>query len=400
MTLLPVEEARRRIVAGVAPTAAEDVALAEAAGRTLAADVVATRSQPPFAASAMDGYAVRAADATERATLRVTGESSAGQRHAGTVGHGEAVRIFTGAPVPAGADAILIQENADASGTTIAVREPPVAGRFIRPEGLDFAARARLLLAGRRIGARELALAAAANAAVLSVHRRPIVAVLSIGDELVAPGGTPGPDQIIGSSAPGVAAIVSAAGARPLDLGIVADRVDAVIDAARRAEAAGADVLVTLGGASVGDHDVVRPALAAAGMELDFWRIAMRPGRPMLFGSLRRMRVLGLPGNPVSTLVCALLFLRPLVGALLGQAQAEDTEPAIAGVPLSANDGREDYVRAKLRPQAGGLPIATPLPRQDSSMLSTLAEADCLLIRPVNAPAEAEGAPCRILKLP
>lgn len=400
MTLLPVEEARRRIVAGVGATAAEDVALAEAAGRTLAADVVATRSQPPFAASAMDGYAVRAADAAAGATLRVTGESSAGRRHAGTVGHGEAVRIFTGAPVPGGADAILIQENADASGANILVREPPAPGRFIRPEGLDFPAGARLLHAGRRIGARELALAAAANAAFLSVRRRPRVAVLSIGDELVPPGGTPGPDQIIGSSAPGVAAIVTAAGGSPLDLGIVPDRADAVIDAARRAEAAGADVLVTLGGASVGDHDVVRPALAAAGMDLDFWRIAMRPGRPMLFGSLRRMKVLGLPGNPVSTLVCALLFLRPLIGALLGEAPVDATEVAVAGAPLTANDGREDYLRATLRPQDGGLPVATPLPRQDSSMLSTLAEADCLLIRPVNAPAEAAGSPCRILRLP
>lgn len=400
MTLLPVEEARRRILAGVEPTPPEHVALAEAAGRTLASPVIATRSQPPFPASAMDGYAVRAADATAGTALQVSGESSAGRRFTGTVGSGEAVRIFTGAPVPVGADAILIQENAEVAGPAIVVRESPVAGRFVRPEGLDFAAGAQLLAAGRRLGAREVSLAAAANAAILPVRRRPLVAVLSIGDELVAPGGSPGPDQIIGSSAPGVGAIIAAGGAVAMDLGIAPDRPGAVIAAAQRAEAAGADVLVTLGGASVGDYDVVRPALAAAGMSLDFWRIAMRPGRPMLFGALGRMRVLGLPGNPVSTLVCALLFLRPLIGALLGEAPADQTEAAVTGAALPANDGREDYLRATLRPQVGGLPVATPLPRQDSSMLSALADADCLLIRRIDAPAEIAGAPCRIIRLP
>ncbi|MCW5715271.1 MAG: molybdopterin molybdotransferase MoeA [Bauldia sp.] len=400
MTLLAVEDARGRILAGVDPTPAEEIALAAAAGRTLATAVVATRAQPPFAASAMDGYAVRAADAPAGATLRLTGESTAGRRHKGTVGAGEAVRIYTGAPVPDGADAILIQENADAAGPAIIVREAPAPGRFIRPEGLDFAAGARLLPAGRRLGAREMALAAAANAAVLSVRRRPLVAVLSIGDELVPPGGAPGPDQIIGSSAAGIAAIIAAAGATAIDLGIALDRPADVIAAAKRAEAAHADVLVTLGGASVGDYDVVRPALAAAGMTLDFWRIAMRPGRPMLFGALGQMRVLGLPGNPVSALVCALLFLRPLIAALLGEPQADETESAVTGAPLAANDGREDYLRATLRRREDGLPVATPLPRQDSSMLSALADADCLLIRPVNAHAEPVGAPCRILRLP
>ncbi len=400
MTLLEVDDARRRILAGVDPTPPEDVALAEAAGRTLASAVVATRSQPPFAASAMDGYAVRTADARAGARLRLAGESTAGRRYGGIVGSREAVRIFTGAPVPAGSDAILIQENADAEGSMIVVREPPAAGRFIRPEGLDFPAGAILLDPGRRLGARELALAAAANAVILSVRRRPLVAVLSIGDELVPPGGAPGPDQIIGSSASGVVAIVAAAGATAIDLGVAPDRPEAVIAAAQRADAAGADVLVTLGGVSVGDYDVVRPALAAAGMALDYWRIAMRPGRPMLSGALGRMRVLGLPGNPVSTLVCALLFLQPLIAALLGEAQVDATEAAVTGAPLAPNDGRQDYLRATLRPQAGGLPVATPLPRQDSSMLRSLADADCLLIRSIDAPAEVAGAPCRILRLP
>lgn len=399
MALLPVDEALRRIIEGVEPTEREAVPLAAARGRTLAEPVIATRPQPPFAASAMDGYAVRAADAVAGAELRLIGESTAGRRFAGIVDPGRAVRIFTGAPIPEDTDAILIQENAVLHDGTVLVREPVTSGRFIRPAGLDFSAGDRLLEPGRVLGPRELALAAAANTPTLNVRRRPKVAVLSIGDELVEAGAVPGADEIVGSSAVGVAAIAAAVGAEAVDLGIVRDSADAVATACLRAAHYRVDVLITLGGASVGDYDVARPALAAAGMEPDFWRIAMRPGRPMLFGRLGAVRVLGLPGNPVSSLVCSLLFLRPLIGALLGQPRRDETEPAILGVSVPANDTREDYVRARLEPSMSGWPAVMPLPRQDSSMLRTLADADCLLIRPADAPAAQAGDPCRILRL-
>jgi molybdopterin molybdotransferase len=399
MSLLAVEEALRRVLAGVAPTAAESVPIALAAGRTLAEPVMARLTQPPFAASAMDGYALRAADAVAGAELRVIGESAAGRSFAGKVGPGESVRIFTGAPIPDGADAVLVQEKATAAGDRVRIQEAPRTGKHIRPAGLDFAGGAGLLSAGRRLGARELALAAAAGLAWLPVRTVPRVAFLSVGDELVAPGQSPGADQIVASSALGLAELVSAAGARAIDLGIAPDRAEIVAGIAAEAARKGSDVLVTMGGASVGSHDVMRPALDRAGMTLDFWRIAMRPGRPLIHGRLGAMSVLGLPGNPVSGYVCALLFLRPLIGALLGQPYADPREPARLGVDLPANDDREDYLRAKLATAGGDLPLATPLPRQDSSMLSALAEADCLLVRPPEAPAAPAGSPCQIIRL-
>lgn len=399
MSVLPVEIARERILDGVAPLAEEPVSIADAAGRVLAEPLHAIRDQPPFDACAMDGYAVRMADTVGGATLRLVGASVAGKRYAGSLGAGETVRIFTGAPVPEGADGILIQENATAVGDRIGIVERPAPGRFIRPRGLDFMAGSVLLPPGRRLGSRELALAAAANASTLMVRRRPLVAFLSIGDELVLAGRQPGPDQIVASSAAGLVPMVRDAGADAVDLGLIGDCIEDLVAATGRAEALGVDVLVTLGGASVGDHDLVRPALASVGMELEFWRIAMRPGRPMLFGRLPPMRVLGLPGNPVSSLVCSLLFLVPLVEALLGMPFRDRTEPAILAVDVEANDGREDYVRSLSQPQDGGLPGITPLSRQDSSMLRALADADCLLIRPIDAPAAGAGTPCRILRL-
>jgi molybdopterin molybdotransferase len=402
--LLPVADAIARIVEGVAPLPAEEVAVAAAAGRVLAAPLAARRSQPPFPASAMDGYAVRATDAG-RAPARLTliGTAAAGKGFAGRVGPGQAVRIFTGAPVPDGADAILIQENATADGTAVVANEPVVRGRHIRPIGNDFAEGAALLPAGRTVGMREAALAGAMGYGTLPVRRRPKVAIISTGDELVPPGAVPGPDQIVATNALAVALHVRSLGGEALDLGIVGDDLGAIAAAADAAAAAGADVVVTIGGASVGDHDLVQKALGARGMELAFWRIAMRPGKPLMFGRLPPRlgggRFIGLPGNPASAIVTTLVFLTPLVDALLGRPPRDMTEPAVLGADVAANDGRQDYLRARLSGD-DGLPVATVVGSQDSAMLTVLAAADCLLIRPPNAPAAAKGSPCRIIRLP
>lgn len=407
MTLLPVAEAVARIVAGVAPLASETVPLAEAAGRILSANLAARRAQPPFPASAMDGYAIRAADATVGATLRVVGTSAAGRSFAGTVSRGEAVRIFTGAPVPDGADTILIQEDADTlPGGAIRVREAAVPGRHVRRAGLDFEDGAVLLSAGVRLGFRELSLAAAMGYDAVPVRRRPRIALIATGDELVPPGTLPGPDQIVASNAIGLAALVASHGGEPHDLGIVRDEAGAIADVVRRAVGLPADVVVTLGGASVGEHDLARMALEAAGMRLDFWKVAIRPGKPLMFGSIpgddgrAAVRVLGLPGNPVSALVGGLVFLAPLISAMLGAPHRDLTEPAVLAVDVPANDSREDYVRASLAAAPDGLPRVAPLSPQDSSMLSTLAAAGCLLIRPPHAPPGRAGDLCRILRLP
>jgi molybdopterin molybdotransferase len=399
--LIPVDEAIARIVAHVAPLPAESVTLADAAGRTLAEPLKARRMQPPFDASAMDGYALRAEDTTKAPVeLRVIGMSAAGHRYDGKVGAGETVRIFTGAPVPAGADAILIQENARANADgSITVTEAVARGRYVRPAGLDFREGAALLEAGRPLGFRELALAAAMGHAALPVWRRPRVALIATGDELVPPGALPAPDQIVASSSPGLMSFIAGRGAEPVDLGIVRDDQAAIAATIGRALALPADIVVTLGGASVGEHDLVQAALKDRGMALDFWRIAMRPGKPLMFGRIGETRVLGLPGNPVSSLVCAILFLAPLIGALLGQPRGDPTETAILGTDMGANDARQDYVRARLTTRRGELPAAVPLPVQDSSMLSVLATADCLIVRPPNAAAAKAGEACRIIRL-
>ncbi len=404
-SLVPVDEAIARILKGAAPLPPEDVTIYQAAGRTLAEDLAALRTQPPFAASAMDGYALRSADThSTPAILRVIGVSAAGAGFAGEVRTGETVRIFTGAPIPSGADAVLLQENVERTDAeTITIRETVPAGKAIRPAGLDFSEGERLLSAGTKLAMRELSLAAAMGYGALPVRRKPVVAILSTGDELVAPGDMPGPSQIIASSAVGIAAYLTAQGADARDLGIVADTPEALDAAITNAISIGADVLITLGGASVGEHDLVGPALRRRGMALDFWRIAMRPGKPLMFGRLpadsRMIAVLGLPGNPVSSMVCTLLFAGPLIRALLGQPQADATQAATLGADVSANDERRDYVRAHLDDSVQP-PRATPLAVQDSSMLSTLAKAQCLLLREVSAPAAKAGEPCRILRLP
>ncbi|MFC6487741.1 gephyrin-like molybdotransferase Glp [Nitratireductor sp. GCM10026969] len=400
MALLPVDEALERILEGVEPLAAEKVPLNSAAGRILAAPVEARCTQPPFDASAMDGYAVRATDvATVPAQLTVIGESAAGRRFSGTVGHGEAVRIFTGAPVPPGADTILIQENARlvAEGRIEAV-ETVAEGCHIRRAGLDFFDGATVLDVGRSLDPPALSLAAAAGHPELAVVGRPLVAIIATGDELVPPGTTPGPDQIVASNSFGIAALAGQDGADILNLGIVPDDRAMIADALSRALSADADLIVTLGGVSVGAHDLVREVLTAQGLELAFWRIAMRPGKPLIFGRLQGSRVLGLPGNPVSSLVCAHLFLRPLIAALSGRSFAPDLRAAELAAPMKANDERRDYVRARAENGPRGL-VATPFTVQDSSMLTTLADANALILREPGACASEAGEPCQVLML-
>lgn len=401
MSLITVDEALNRLLEGVLPLDAETVPLAEGNGRVLAEPLVARRTQPPFPASAMDGYAVRAADiAHAPADLKVIGEAPAGHGFDGTIGKGEAVRIFTGAPVPHGADTILIQENARREGDIVTALQSEPAGRHVRPAGLDFRQGDELIPAGRLLGYREVALAAAMNYASLAVIRRPRVAILATGDELVLPGQEPGPDQIIASNGFGVAALVRDCGGEPIDLGIARDTLASLSEKIAAAREARADILVTLGGASVGDHDLVQDALGGEGMSLAFWRIAMRPGKPLMAGNIGDMKVLGLPGNPVSSLVCSLLFLKPLLAAMLGlPAARRDTEMARLGSPVGQNDRREDYLRARLsRDEAGNL-IATPFDRQDSSMLATFAGATVLIVRPPHAPALEAGAIVPVLRL-
>ncbi|WP_159731013.1 gephyrin-like molybdotransferase Glp [Methylosinus sp. Ce-a6] len=404
--LLSVDEALARVLAGVTRLSGEeDVPLSKALSRTLATDLVSRRTQPPVAVSAMDGYALRAADlAASGARLKVVGESAAGHGYGAALGAGEAARIFTGAPVPAGADTILLQEDAtiDAAGVGSASPSPPPPGRHIRERGLDFREGDAALFAGTRLGPSELALAAAINHPLLPVARRPRVALIASGDELVPPGAEPGPAQIIACNGYAVAAIAETAGAQVIDLGIFRDDIAELERGLEEARAAKADIVVTLGGASVGDHDLLRPALARQGMALDFWRIAMRPGKPLIHGTLGETRILGLPGNPVAAFVCALVFLAPLIRALQGdpRAGADESEAAIAGAPLKANKGRRDYMRATLTRDAEGRLVATPQALQDSSLLTELARSQALLIRDAGAPTVDTGGACRILRLP
>jgi molybdopterin molybdotransferase len=397
---MPVEEALARVLASVSsPLDEECVELAHAFGRTLARDVVSRRVQPPFASSAMDGYALRAADARTR--LTVVGEAAAGRPFAGRLKPGEAARIFTGAPLPEGADSVAMQEIAQRDGDAVTIGAQAAPGDHVRRRGCDFVEGETLLSAGRRLTARDVALAAAADHPTLAVRRRPRVAILSSGDELVAPGEAYGRAQIVASNAFAVAGVVAAAGGEPLDLGFAPD--DPAALAGRLAEARGAkaDVLTTIGGASVGDHDLVRNALADAGMALDFWRIAMRPGKPLIHGRLGAMSVLGLPGNPTSATVCAVLFLRPLVRALLGDphAGADPSETARLAAPLPGNGERRDYLRATLADGADGETLATPIAAQDSSLVKALARADALLIREPGATPAAAGDVCRVVRL-
>lgn len=399
--MISVDEAQRRVLADVLPRRRESVPIVEAAHRVLAEPVVATRPQPPFAASAMDGYAVRAADLSGVVTrLSVIGESAAGHGYQGQLGRDEAVRIFTGAPLPTGADAILIQENATRDGDTLETSSDLTPGTYVRPAGLDFDAGDQLLDAGRRLDSRALSVAAAAGYATLSVISKPQVAILATGDELVAPGEEPGPDQIYASNQIGIACEVEAAGGAAISLGIAKDDRQEIADQISKAVHEGADIVVTLGGASVGEHDFVGRSLDDVGMQLDFWKIAMRPGKPLMFGRVGNTHILGLPGNPVSGLVCTKLFLLPLIRKMLGlTTTTPSTKQAVLEEDLGTNDRRQDYVRAIASKDADGTFKIRAFKKQDSSMLNVFARANALIIRAPHAPAAQAGDLCPFLAL-
>jgi molybdopterin molybdotransferase len=396
--MLAVEEAHARIVGAFAPLPPEWVHLAAAAGRVLAQDLIAPRDQPPGDTSAMDGYAVRAADlAAGHAALRLVGSAPAGGSYDRELGPGEAVRIFTGGLLPRGADAVALQENARADGDRVQIEGSVEPGNFVRPVGLDFRRDEHALPAGRRLTPRDIGLAAALNHAWLPVRRRPRLALLATGDELVLPGQSLGAAQIVSSNTVALAAMVRQWGGEPLDLGIARDRPDSL--AAASEQLGGVDLVVTMGGASAGERDLVRGVLGEHGLALDFWQVAMRPGKPLMFGRVHGVPLLGLPGNPVSVGVCAVLFVRAAICALLGLDPSPPEVPAVLGAPLGANDGRQDYLRASAVWRSDGRLEAVPVARQDSSMLATFARADCLIKRAPLAPAIPQGTAVTVLPL-
>ena len=399
MKNLTVEEARARMLAGIAPGAPEPVALdAAAIGRVLAAPIAATRDQPPFVASAMDGWAARRQDALgAEAALRIVGESAAGAGFPGVLGPGEAVRIFTGAPVPEGADLVCIQEEARRDGETVRLGPLAEAKTNLRPRGGDFRAGQVLLEAGARLNPARLSLAAAAGAAQALVAPRPRIAILATGEELTPAGAAPGPWQIFDSNSPGLSALAAGWGAQVQRLASTGDDLEAIVRAVREVEA---DLIVTIGGASVGDHDLVKPAMERLGLRQAVGTVAVRPGKPTWFGTLGDgRRVLGLPGNPASAFVCAELFLRPLLAAWQG---ADPDLPMIAArlaEPLAATGPREHWMRAVLSVDDEGALIARCFPDQDSSLVGVFARADALVRRRAGAPAAAAGERVEVLRL-
>ncbi|RFU14708.1 molybdopterin molybdenumtransferase MoeA [Rhodobacteraceae bacterium W635] len=394
--MIPVDEALAACLALTEPLPVEDVALSQAAGRVLARPITARRDQPPFAASAMDGYAVAASAPHPGDRFSVIGEAAAGHGWDGVLAQGAAVRIFTGAPVPEGTARVIIQEDVTRDGDTIALGDRLDGKTNIRPAGGDFTCGDRLA-APRRLRPADIALAAAMNHATLPVTREPVVALIATGDELVQPGDAPRADQIVASNAYGLKAMAEAAGAHARLLPIARDTVDSL--ASTLALAADADLIVTIGGASVGDHDLVARVAAAEGLERSFYKVAIRPGKPLMAGRMGRAALLGLPGNPVSAMVCGQVFLVPMIRAMLGLGKAPaPREKAQLAIDLPANGPRDHYMRATLS-EGGALPRVTPDPRQDSSLLSVLARAEALLIHPANAGPLAAGAPVEILRL-
>jgi len=394
--MIAVSEAVERIAAAFRTLPSETVDIANATGRVLSVDAVARATQPPDGMSSMDGYAVRAADAGKGATLKVIGTSPAGHPYGGSVNAGEAVRIFTGGVVPEGADSIVIQEDATAAGSSVTINVAARKGRHIRVAGLDFKAGEIIVSRGHRLTARDLSLLAAADLARVPVSRKPRVAFAATGDELSRPGEQRGPGGIVASSGYGLSALIGQWGGEPVDLGILPDTMDAVASIAAKAK--GADLIVTIGGASVGDHDLVQKALGPQGFTLDFWKIAMRPGKPLIFGRLGATPLLGLPGNPVSTLVCAILFLRPAIATMLGDVAPRPVLNATLATDLAENDTRQDYIRARLS-YRDGEPWVEPFSVQDSSMQSTFARADALVVRAPHAPAAKAGTRVEIIPL-
>lgn len=403
MALLPVDEALRLLLADKMPSGHENVALHQAGNRVLATSIFASFNQPPFDASAMDGYAIRFADAEQLpVTLKVIGESAAGKGFEGTLKSGEAVRIFTGAPLPAGADTVVIQENTKQENDQVTLLEDVEKGRHIRLSGLDFRDGECLLQTGHVLDPASLSLAAASGHAKLQVYTQPRTAILATGNELVPAGTVPAADQIVSSNSYGVAEIVRRNGGVAEDLGIVPDDLAEIEQSIRNVAASAAEILITLGGASVGDHDLVHKALINCGVDLGFYKIAMRPGKPLMFGTLARdgkkpLLVLGLPGNPVSSLVCSYVFLAPLVARLAGKTPTTRIASAVLTQDMAENGNRRDYARATLTYDSNGELLATPLPVQDSSMLTVITRADGLLIREPFAKAAKRGDRCPIL---
>ena len=389
--MISVTAAQDRVLALVATLPAEVVALRQACGRVLAEDARAGRDQPPFAASAMDGYAIADADHHPGSRINVIGEAAAGKGFSGRLMPGEAVRIFTGAPVPDGADRVVLQEDVSRDGDRVTLGAALEEARHIRAAGQDFRA-GDSVTAPRRLGPADIALLAAMNLAVVRVTRRPVVALIATGDELVMPGEEPGPDQIIASNGFALAAMAEAEGAAVRVLPIARDdeaSLRAVLDLA-----AGADLVVTIGGASVGDHDLVASVAGAMGLERSFYKVAMRPGKPLMAGRLGGSAMLGLPGNPVSSIVCGHIFMLPMIRRMLG---ADVVLPTLRRArltqPLAANGPRAHYMRARLSGgMTAGLPDLNVFDNQDSALLRLLAQADALLVRPVNAPALPAGA--------
>ena len=396
--MISVDEARGRILAGMAPTAAEVVPLAAAWGRVCAAPVRARLTQPPQDVSAMDGYALKASDGRLGAVLDVVGAAPAGHPWEGTLGLGQALRLFTGSFVPAGADTVLLQEDATRAGARVTVNEAATAGRHIRRAGQDFARGDVLVPAGKRLSARDIGLIAAGNHAWVTVHRAPRVAILATGDEIALPGEPIPPGGIVSSNSHALAALVRAGGGEALVLPIAVDDVASIAAAADGARSC--DILVTTGGASVGEHDLIQEALGGRGLVVDFWKIAMRPGKPLIHGKLGDVPLLGLPGNPVSSLINGILFLLPAIAVLSGlPAAPPPVSFARLGAGLAANDQRADHLRARLVVGADSALMVTAFGRQDSAMLRMLAESDALILRPPHAPAAPAGTMVPIIRL-
>ena len=399
--MISVDEARSKILSSFKPLPPEDVSLDKALGRVLAQDVIARRTQPPFAVSAMDGYAIRSNDLDKiPKSLKQVGKVAAGDSFDGVVRRNQTVRIFTGAPLPKGTDTIIIQENTEATPEQITVKADAVPGQYVRKMGLDFTEGEMGLHSGTLLSARDVSLAAAMNYPWLSVHRRPRIAILATGDEIVRPGDPIKKNQIVSSNALALQAFVEVCGGTAINLGISPDQTRVLREMTSGAR--GADLLVTTGGISVGEHDLVRKALKTKSLEIDFWRVAMRPGKPVMFGKLGAVPILGLPGNPVSSMVCALVFLLPVMRRLLGLAEQHNTnlQGAFLTSPLPANDKREDYLRATIEYKEDGTVWARPFKRQDSSMLSLLAKAQCLIIRAPHAPRAEPGQTVQVMKFP
>jgi molybdopterin molybdotransferase len=396
--MISVTEARAKIVAALNAVGTETISVMDALGRVLAENAVARISHPTANVSAMDGYAVRAADATLNATLTVVGTSAAGHPWGGTIGPGEAARIFTGAYVPAGADAIVLQEDSTADGQKVTINEAAILNKHIRPLGQDFKTGDTVLYAPRRISFRDVGLLAAMNLPQIKVFKRPRVGVFSTGDEVVMPGDEVKHGQLVSANGPGLCAFVAHHGAVPVHLGIARD--DAASLSTLAAAAKDLDMLITTGGVSVGDHDLIAKVLGENGLDVNFHKIAMRPGKPLLFGNLKGTPFFGLPGNPVSAMVCAILYVGPALNKMQGlEGAAPATVKARLSVGVKANDKREDFLRATLERTATGDLIATPYHKQDSAMITTLAKADGLIIRPPFSVAAQPGDAVDVIEL-